>query len=134
LGILTFASTLGLVPVAAMTIVGLIALPVVFIYIIVACSLAYLGGAYLVTLRIGSAFTTIDTNLKRLGVLVAALIAAVLLGLIPVLGWLITLLIVVYGFGAFAVVTMVRWSEKDAKRILAAQQEPIGSVHPTAAE
>ncbi len=121
LGILTFASTLGLVLVAAITIVGLITLPLVFIYIVIACSLAYLAGAYLIALRIGSAFVAIDSNLKRLGTLALALIGAVLLGAIPVLGWLITLLVTMFGFGAFAVVTMVRWSAKDAPRIEVAQ-------------
>jgi hypothetical protein len=121
LGILTFASTLGLVLVAVITIIGIVTLPFVFIYIVIACSLAYLAGAYLIALRIGGAFVRIDSNLKRLGTLALALVAAVLLGAIPVLGWLITLLVTAFGFGAFAVVTMARWSAKDAPRIQTAE-------------
>ncbi len=132
LGILAFASTLGLVPLAALTIVGLVTLPFVFIYIVVACSLAFLTGAYLIALRIGSAFVEIDTNLKRLGMLAIGLVGAILLGMIPVLGWLITLAIVIYGFGAFTVVTMVRWSDKDATRIRAAEQAAAVPARPTA--
>jgi hypothetical protein len=120
LGLLTLASTLGLVLVAVVTIVGILALPVILIYIAIACSLAYLAGAYLIALRVGGAFVKIDSNLKRLGTLGLALIGAVLLGMIPVLGWLITLLITAFGFGAFAVVTMVRWSATDAPRMRAA--------------
>jgi cytoskeletal protein CcmA (bactofilin family) len=117
LGILAFASTLGLVPVAALTIIGLVTLPFVLLYIFVACSLAYLAGAYLIALRVGGAFVTTDTNLTRLVLLALGLAAAVLLGLVPVVGWLLTLGITIFGFGAFAVVTMVRWSAADAGRI-----------------
>jgi cytoskeletal protein CcmA (bactofilin family) len=125
LGILTLASTLGLLLVAVISIIGIVTLPFVFIYIAIACSLAYLAGAYLIGLRIGGAFVSIDSNLKRLGTLALALIAAVLLGAIPVLGWLITLLVTAFGFGAFALVTMVRWSAKDAPRIQTAEGSAI---------
>ena len=128
LGVLTLASTLGLAIVAALTIVGLIALPVVFIYILVACSLAYLTGAYVIALRIGASFVKIDTNLKRLLALALGLVGAVLLGIIPVLGWLITLAIMSFGFGVFALVTMVRWSDKDAQRIRAVERSMVGSA------
>ena len=90
LGILTFAAVLGLVPVVAMTIIGILLLPFVLIFAVIACSLAYLAGAFLIGLRIGSAFVTVDTNLKRLGVLAVSLIAAALVGIIPFDGWLIT--------------------------------------------
>lgn len=133
LGILTFASTLGLVIVAALTIIGLIALPFVLIYIAIACSLAYLTGAYVMALRIAGAFVAVDSNLKRLGVLAAGLVAAALLGMIPVLGWLITLAIDTFGFGVFAVVTMVHWSAKDAERIRRAEQPTVGSAGQPAA-
>ena len=117
LGILTFAAVLGLVPVVAMTIIGILLLPFVLIFAVIACSLAYLAGAFLIGLRIGSAFVTVDTNLKRLGVLAVSLIAAALVGIIPFVGWLITLGIVIFGFGTASIVTMVRWSARDAARL-----------------
>jgi hypothetical protein len=120
IGILAFASTLGLVPVAALTLIGLLAIPFILIYIVVACSLAYLAGTYLVGLRIGGAFLHIDSNVKRLAVLAVSLVAAVVLGNVPVLGWLITLLILTYGFGVISVVTIARWSAADAPRVQAA--------------
>lgn len=132
LGILAFASTLGLVPVAAITIIGLVTLPLVLIYIFIACSLAFLGGAYLIALRIGSAFVPVDTNLKRLLMLLLGLVAATLVGAIPVIGWLLTLIVTIFGFGAFTVVTMARWSERDAQRLRAAGQPAVGSVTPAA--
>lgn len=110
LGILAFSSTLGLVIVAALTLVGLLVVPFVIIYIVVACSLAYVAGVYLIGMRLGSAFVKVDTNLKRLVLLAVSLIGGMLLGIIPIVGWLITLLILSFGFGAFTVATISRWN------------------------
>lgn len=101
-GALTFAMLLGLVPLAAMTIIGIFALPFVFVFIAVAFGLAYAMGAYLVGTRVAKAFVTVDTNLKRLAVMAGSIVLAVLLGLLPVLGWLITLLFTTFGLGATA--------------------------------
>ena len=117
LGILAFAAVLGLVPVVAMTVVGILLLPFVLIFAVVACSLAYLAGTFLIGLRISSAFVSVDSNLKRLGVLAISLIAAALLGMIPFLGWLFTLLILVFGFGAATVAVLGHWSARDAARL-----------------
>lgn len=116
LGILAFATVLGLVPVVAMTVVGILLLPFVLIFVVVACSLAFLGGAFVIGLRIASAFVTIDNNLKRLGVLAISLIVAGLLGVIPLVGWLITLFILVFGFGAATVAILRHWAARDAAR------------------
>lgn len=110
LGFLAFAAVLGLVPALAFTIVGLLLLPFVLVLAVIACSLAYLSGAFFIGLRIASAFVRTDTNLRRLAVLAAALVAAALVGMIPVVGWLITLGILVFGFGTATTVSMKRWS------------------------
>ncbi|MHB1109992.1 MAG: bactofilin family protein, partial [Devosia sp.] len=117
LGVLAFASVLGLVPVVAMTLVGILLLPFVFLFIALACGLAYVAGTYLVGLRISRAFLSIDSNLKRLGVLAVALIVAVLVGMMPFVGWFVTLALLIFGLGTFAVVAMVRWSAKDAAKL-----------------
>jgi len=119
LGLLVFAAVLGLVPVFALTIIGIVLLPFVFIFVFIACALAYLAGTYLVGARIGGALLPLDSNLKRLGVLVVSIIVAGLLGMVPVIGWLVTLLLLVFGFGAFGVVTMARWSAADAPALAA---------------
>ena len=124
LGLLSFASVLGLVPVVAMTVVGIVLLPLVLIFVVVACSVAYLTGAYLVTNRVAGAFLTVDSNAKRLGVLGVALIVAGLLTMVPFLGWLITLLLLTFGFGAMAVITMARWSTGDRAPLGA----PVGNL------
>lgn len=121
LGVLGFASVLGLVPVFALTLVGIFLLPFVLVFVAIACTLAYLAGTYLVGTRIATALLPIDTNLKRAGVLIASIVVAGLLGMIPVVGWLLTLLLLVFGFGTFGVVTMVRWSRKDVARLAAAE-------------
>jgi hypothetical protein len=127
LGILAFASVLGLVPVVAMTIIGILLLPFVLVFVVLACSLAYLAGTFFIGLRIASAFVTIDTNLKRLVVLAIALIAAAAIGVIPFLGWLATLGILLFGFGSTAVVVMVRWTSSDAARLGAAPLPTAGT-------
>jgi cytoskeletal protein CcmA (bactofilin family) len=117
LGILAFASLLGLVPVFALTLVGIIALPVVFVVVGIGCLLGYLAGVYFAGLRVSNAFTRVDTNLKRIVLLAVALPAAGLVGMIPVLGWLVTLTLLVFGLGVIAAVLMVRWSSNDAERL-----------------
>ena len=114
LGILAFASILGLVPVVAMTVVGLVVLPFVIAFVAVAWALAYVAGAYLIGMRIGGALLPIDSNLKRLGVLVASIVVAGLIGMIPFVGWLAMLVLTIFGFGTFALRTMVRWTAGEA--------------------
>jgi len=119
LGILAFASVVGLVPVFGLTVVGLFLLPFVFIFVFAACVLAYVAGTYLVGTRIARALLAIDTNLKRLGVLVAAVVLAGLVGMVPVLGWLVTLLLLIFGFGAFGVLAIGAWRPSDEPRLAA---------------
>lgn len=116
LGVLAFASLLGLVPVVALTLVGILLLPVVLLFIVLACSLGYLSGTYFVGLRIAGALTRIDTNPRRIAVLAAALVVAGLLGMVPFLGWLIGLVLLIFGLGVIAVAMMDGWAARDAAR------------------
>jgi len=120
LGVLAFAAMLGLVPVTAMTVIGLVLLPVVLVVVAIACALAYLGGAYLVGLRIGRAFTPLDSNGRKLAILAVALVVAGLLAMVPLLGWLLTLLLLVYGFGAIARMLLGRTSAPVSGQAVAA--------------
>lgn len=124
LGIVGFAAVLGLVPVAAITLVGILLLPFVALFIAVACSLAYLAGVYFVGLRIMSAFASIDSNAKRVAVLAAALVAAGLLGLIPVLGWLISLVLLMFGMGVALVCILDRRVPRGRAEPVAPQLAP----------
>lgn len=113
-GTLALASTLGLVMVTAMTIIGLIVLPVVVLYVIIACSLAYLAGVYFIGARIWHGIRPIETNMQRLLVLAVSLVLGGLVTMIPVLGWPVTLLFLAFGFGLVAVRVIASWGKSDA--------------------
>jgi hypothetical protein len=117
LGVLAFAATVGLVPVFAFTVIGLLLEPFVLIFVIAACSAAYLAGVYFIGNRIISAITPVGSNGRRVGVLAASLVAGGLLTMVPLIGWLITLLLLTFGFGVIGVVMMARWSAGDAERL-----------------
>jgi hypothetical protein len=119
-GLLAFASVIGLVPLVAITVIGIVLLPFVAIFIAIACSLAYLAGVYFTGTQIGKAFFRIDTNAQRLAVLAASIVIAALIGLIPFAGWLVSLGLTTFGFGVVAVVLMVRWSRDAAARLMTA--------------
>jgi hypothetical protein len=114
LGTLSFAATIGLVLVAALTVIGIFLLPVVLIYVFVACSLAYLAGVYLVGARIWSAIAPLETNLQRIIALAISLVIGGLLVMVPFVGWLITLLFLAFGFGVIAARVIMSWSKLDA--------------------
>ncbi|WP_127142794.1 hypothetical protein [Pelagibacterium montanilacus] len=101
-GALTFAMLLGLVPLSALTVIGIVALPLIFFFIAALLGLAYVMGAYLIGTRVARAFLTIDTNAKRLGVMTGSIIIAVLLAVLPIIGWFLILLIVTLGLGSTA--------------------------------
>ena len=128
LGALSLAALIGLVPVFAMTIIGILLLPFVFLFVVITCSLGYLAGTFFVGLKLSNAFLRIDTNLKRVIVLAVALVIAALLGAIPFLGWLINLLLLAFGLGAMAVIVMVRWSARDAARLQMADAATEGKA------
>lgn len=119
LGVLAFAAVLGMVPLATATIFGILVVPFIIIFAVVGSVLAYLAGAYILGMRVAGAFVQVDTNLKRVAVLVSTLIVSVVLGLIPLLGWLVSLMLATFGFGAIASVTF--------ERSLA--QNPAATIH-----
>lgn len=124
LGLVTFAAVVGLVPVLVLTILGIFLVPFALVFVVLACALAYLAGIYLLGVRIARALTSVDTNLKRVGVLAVSIVVMGLLGMIPVIGWLLTLVVLCFGFGAIAAVIMARLSSPDRPAIAAAAQTP----------
>ena len=117
LGLLAFASVVGLVPVAALTVVGLLLVPIALIFAFIACSLAYIAGVYLIGSAIGRRITSLVSAGPKVIALAASLVIAGLLTMIPFLGWLISLGIVAYGFGVVAALIMTRWSADDRMRL-----------------
>ena len=125
-GTLTFASTLGLVLVTVMTVLGIVLLPIVVLYIFVACSLAYLAGVYFVGARIWQSVRPIESNLQRVFVLAVSLVLGGLVTMVPFLGWPITLLLLAFGFGLIAARAIAKWGRSDAARL----GDPSSSVPP----
>jgi cytoskeletal protein CcmA (bactofilin family) len=102
-GFLSLAMLIGLVPVSAMTLVGIPLIPIVLLTIVVVWILGYLLGVYALANRVIAAFRDIpDTLVARLVVVVIGLIAVAVLNFIPILGWLANLVILFLGLGALS--------------------------------
>ncbi len=124
LGILAFAAALGLVPLAAMSLVGIVLLPFILLYIVVLCALGYVAGVFFVGLTILGALMPVGDTARKAAVLAIALIVAGLLGMIPFLGWLISLALTVFGIGLIAVIVMDHWTARDSGRMTAPPTAP----------
>ena len=106
-GLIALAALLGSVPVAAITIVGLLLLPVLAIALPVLLALGYLTGAYGVG-RTAIALTGADPRpgwLAAFGGIVLGVVVLALLQLIPLIGWWLGLVALVAGLGAWC----ARW-------------------------
>jgi len=102
LGALGLSMLFGLVPVSAMTIVGIPLVPLVVLAILLAWLAGYLVGVYVLSWRVFSGIASEpQTGVARLGVLVLGLITFALLNFVPFVGWAINLVAVFLGLGAF---------------------------------
>ncbi len=93
LGLLGFAAVVGLVPAAALTVVGLLVVPLALIAAFVLCSLAYVVGVHLIGNAVASRFVPHLSIGWKIAVLAGSFAVAGLLTLVPFLGWLVTLCI-----------------------------------------
>ncbi len=102
LGIGGLSVLFGLVPITAMTIVGLPFVPVVLLAIVVAWTLGYALGAYSVAMRlwVGIGGAENPSNLARLLGFAAGIIFVALLNFIPFVGWVVNFALVLLGVGA----------------------------------
>lgn len=123
-GFVTFAAVIGLVPVLVLTIFGIFLVPFALVFVVFASALAHLTGAYLVGVRVARALTSVESNLKRVGVLAVSIVVMGLLGMIPVIGWLLTLVLLCFGFGAIAAIIIGRLASPDRPAIAAVAQTP----------
>ncbi len=102
-GMIGFATLIGLVPVAAMTMIGLPLVPLLVLVAVVVWVLGWLLGTYALAWRIIGAFRNLDpTLLTRLVVVIAGAVILALLNYVPFLGWLINLTVTFIGLGALA--------------------------------
>ena len=107
-GFLGLATLIGLVPVSAMTLVGIPLIPIAVLTIVAAWILSYALGAYALSLRIATAFRPEPGgNVERLLMLAAGLAILALLNFVPVAGWLLNLTVVLLGLGA--IIRLATW-------------------------
>ncbi|NNE88193.1 MAG: hypothetical protein HKN27_08965 [Silicimonas sp.] len=102
LGVIGLSMLFGLVPITALTIVGLPFVPIAILAIVVVWTLGYALAAYAVAMRIWAAFGGEEDagNVARLLVFAAAITFIALLNFIPFVGWVANYTLVLLGIGA----------------------------------
>lgn len=102
LGVIGLSMLFGMMPITALTVVGLPFVPIVLLAIVVIWTLGYALGAYGVAMRIWSGFGGADdpSSAARLLVFAAAIIFIALLNFIPFVGWVANYTLVLLGVGA----------------------------------
>lgn len=109
IGVLTLGALIGLVPVAAISIIGIPLIPVVVLAIMAMWIAGYLLAVYVVAWRIGGGFRDLPPNNgTRLMVILIGLGVAAVLNFIPFLGWLLNLALVLLGMGGIATQLLAR--------------------------
>ncbi len=115
IGVLTLGALIGLIPVAAITIIGIPLIPIVILTIVALWTLGYLLAVYVVAWRIAGGFRVLaPNNGTRLIVILIGLVAAAILNFIPFLGWLLNLALVLLGMGGIATQLLARLSRPAA--------------------
>lgn len=104
LGVLGLATLLGLVPVTAMAVIGLPFVPIVLLAILVIWTLGYIFAAYVVALRLYRALGGREEPglAGQIVLLGSAVLVFSLLNFVPVLGWMVNFLLVLFGIGALS--------------------------------
>lgn len=102
LGGFGLSALVGLIPVSAMTIIGLPLVPFAVLAVLVAWVFGYLLGAYVLAMAIARAAGIGDMPKLpvRLVILAAAITGAALLNFVPFIGWIANVLLVFLGLGA----------------------------------
>lgn len=102
LGVIGLSILMGLLPITAMTIVGIPFVLIVILAIVVVWTLGYALGAYGIAMRIWLGFGGDDNPSKaaRLAVFAAAIIFVALLNFIPFVGWIANYTLVLLGVGS----------------------------------
>jgi len=102
LGILGLSVLFGLVPITALTLIGLPFVPFAIFLILLAWTLGYILAAYAVAMRVLVAFDGPDdpSMLVRLAVMAAAVCVVGALNFVPFVGWVVNYSLVLLGVGA----------------------------------
>ena len=102
LGVIGLSALFGMVPVTALTVIGLPFVPFALLLIIVAWTLGYLLAAYAIAYRLWVAFDGGDTPsmVMRLVMIALAVVVVAVLNFIPFVGWVVNYTLVLLGVGA----------------------------------
>jgi hypothetical protein len=101
LGVLGLSASIGLVPVSAMTLVGIPLIPIAMLTIMALWIAGYIVGAYALSTRVLASFSEAPaTAAGRIVTLAVGLVVIASLNFIPFLGWIINLAVVFLGLGA----------------------------------
>jgi len=108
LGVIGLSALFGMVPVTALTVIGLPFVPVALLLIIVAWTLGYLLAAYAIARRVWVAFDGSDdpSILIKLVIVALAIVAVAVLNFIPFVGWVVNYTLVLLGVGAMTAGTL----------------------------
>lgn len=104
LGVLGLSTLIGLVPVSVITVIGLPLVPIVLLAILLVWTFGYVFGAYVVALRLYHAFGPYDDPGLglRIVLLGGAVLVFALMNFVPVLGWMVNILLVLFGIGSLS--------------------------------
>lgn len=112
LGMFGLATFMGLVPVVAMTVIGIPLIPVVVIALILAGLIGYIAGTWFLATKVLAAFGFGSESVsKRVIAMIVGLLIAWALSIIPFIGWLIQLVLVFLGLGAVVLAALARWTD-----------------------
>lgn len=110
LGVMGLAGFVGLIPVIAITLLGLPLVPIAVAVLILAVLIGYIAGTWFLATRVLDAFGFDYLGFgHRVVALAVGLIGAALLSLLPVLGWFIQLVFLFYGLGGIVLAALGRW-------------------------
>lgn len=128
LGVLGLSMVIGLVPVSAMTLIGIPLIPLAILAAMALWILGYIVGAYAIGAKLGPAISKDSPAMgSKLAVLAVTLIVLSLINFIPFIGWLINLVVLFLGLGSI-LMQMARYITSDE-----AQQANVAVAAPMAA-
>lgn len=116
IGIFGLSIVFGLVPVAALTVVGIPFVPIALVVIFIVWNLGYLLAAYALVLAVLQAINGAQKQDPTLAVRLIAVVVGIpilaLLNFIPVLGWVLNYSLVLVGVGAMTEALFVALSDR----------------------
>ncbi|WP_296422890.1 hypothetical protein [Yoonia sp.] len=132
LGILGLSMLFGLVPITALTIVGLPFVPFAILLILLAWTLGYVLAAYAIAMRVMALLGGAEHPplLIRLLILVVAVCIVTLLNFIPFVGWIINYTLVLLGIGAMTS-ALFNWLIGNPGYAFDVDMKPITPQEPT---